>query len=209
MSIHTHACHAHLCLCLNAQVRIINFPHLLSFLFSLSFRWISHKKAIPNYKSKKIFPLAQERKRKSLDHCSFPRPYPWARARPQRGHLFAFHTQEKGPWSWASSHMKILMAQHGVGGVGDRTEGTVEISELNDHVQRWPMPSSELYPTWGKKLQEWLRLYFLPAQWNRNSRSKKLSLEIIKVGFIYSEFMDKIHICSNGELMCYQMNTVC
>ena len=32
--------------------------------------------------------------------------------------------------------MKILMAQHGVGGVGDRTEGTVEISELNDHVQR-------------------------------------------------------------------------
>ena len=54
MSIHTHACHAHLCLCLNAQVRIINFPHLLSFLFSLSFRWISHKKAIPNYKSKRF-----------------------------------------------------------------------------------------------------------------------------------------------------------
>ena len=32
--------------------------------------------------------------------------------------------------------MKILMAQHGVGGVGDGTEGTVETSELIDRVQR-------------------------------------------------------------------------
>ena len=38
---------------------------------------------------------------------------------------------------------------------------------------------------------------------------KEVKLEILKVGFIHSEFMDKILIYSNGEITYYQMNTVC
>ena len=77
-----HACHTHLSLCLNAQVRMINFLLLdwTGFLFSLSFRWISHMKAIPNYKSKR-FPHWPRRGEER----------PWTTA------LFQDHVPRQGP----------------------------------------------------------------------------------------------------------------
>jgi len=112
---------------------------------------------------------------KTLDHCSFPGQCPQARKDQTSEGTSACHTYEKGPWSWASSHSEDPDAAVQCGGCGRWEWGDHRDLRTNRSWQRWWVPSLTLHPTWDIELQEWLRLNFLPAQWNGNSGSKEAS----------------------------------
>lgn len=172
-SIHIHACHTHLCLCLNAQVRMINFPHCwASYLIYHSDRF--HIRRLSIIINQKISPLAQERDKKDVGPLLFSKTMSPGKGGPQRQHLSACHLRKRDPGP-RPVHEDSDGSAWCRRGVGDGTEGTLEPPELTDHVQRWPVLCiPNLLPTWGKKLQDWLRLYFLQLS-EINSWSKKLS----------------------------------
>lgn len=64
-------------------------------------------------------------------------------------------------------------------------------------------------PDQGHRDSRMTEVKFPPSSVKWELRVKVGKLEIIKVRFIHSEFMGKIHIYSNGKMIYYQMNTVC
>lgn len=166
-----YAIHIFACVCLNAQVTVINFLQVLGFLFSLSSRWILQGKAIPQLQIKD-FPTGPGEEEKDLWPLLFSKTMSPGKGQTSEGTsicmphsgkealVLAFQPQ----WRFWCPSILWEVGKMGLKGPWRSQNWLIMCRDDQCH----PRHSTPL----GTESFKNDRLNFLPAQWNGNSGSK-------------------------------------